>query len=159
MLTVKLITVGTLKEAYWRDAAAEYEKRLGGLCRLESINLKEAKLPNNPSPKEIAKALEEEAQQILAAMPPRSYKIALCVEGKQLSSEAFADKLEQISAQSGTVCLVVGSSFGLSDTVKRACDHRLSISEMTFPHQLLRVMLLEILYRSFQIQKGTQYHK
>lgn len=159
MLTVRLITVGTLKESYWRDAAAEYEKRLSAFCRLESVNLKEARLPSDPSPKEIGRALEEEAQQILAAMPPRSYKIAMCVEGKQQSSEAFAKKLEQISGQSGTVCLVVGSSYGLSDAVKNACDHRLSVSEMTFPHQLLRVMLLEILYRSFQIQKGTQYHK
>ena len=159
MLNVRLITVGSLKEAYWRDAAAEYEKRLGGLCRLEHVNLKEAKLPSEPLPKQVERALEEEADAILAAMPPRAYKIAMCVEGKQTTSEGFAQQLERIASENGTVCLVIGSSYGLSERVKAACEHRMSVSSMTFPHQLLRVMLLEILYRSFQIQRGTRYHK
>ena len=159
MLNIKLISVGTLKEGYWRDAAAEYEKRLSGLCHFESIHLKEAKVPAEPSQKQIDKGLEEEAEQILASMPQRSYKIAMCVEGKQMSSESFAALLEQSATESGTVCLVIGSSYGLSERVKAACDRRLSVSQMTFPHQLLRVMLLEILYRGFQINKGTKYHK
>ena len=159
MLTVKLICVGTQKESYWRDATAEYEKRLGAFCRFETVVLKEARLPSEPTEAEIAKALDEEADTILAAMPTRSYRIAMCVEGKGMSSERFAEKLEEIEQHSGTLCLVIGSSYGLSERVKGACQLRLSVSEMTFPHQLLRVMLLEILYRAFQIRRGSRYHK
>lgn len=148
-----------MKESYWREAAAEYEKRLGTLCRLEIVQLKEERLAENPTEGEIRAALEREAVQILRQMPPRAYRIALCVEGKQLSSEELADRLEQIAEQRGEVCLVIGSSFGLADTVKNACDLRLSVSKLTFPHQMMRVLLLEALYRGFQIQKGTRYHK
>ncbi len=148
-----------MKESYWREAAAEYEKRLGTLCRLEIVQLKEERLAENPTEGEIRAALEREAAQILRQMPPRAYRIALCVEGKQLSSEELAERLEQIAEQRGEVCLVIGSSFGLADTVKEACDLRLSVSKLTFPHQMMRVLLLEALYRGFQIQKGTRYHK
>lgn len=159
MLTVKLITVGTLKESYWRDAVAEYKKRMGAFCRFEEINLKEVKLPDDPSPAQIAAALESEGEQMLAQMSPRAYKIALCVEGKQMSSEALAHKLDEVSAHASEICLVIGSSYGISPTVKAACDHRLSLSELTLPHQLARVVVCEVLYRCMNILRGTKYHK
>ena len=159
MLGLTIITVGTLKESYLRDAAAEYEKRLGAFCRFNSVNLKEEKLPDSPSEGQIETALRKEAERILAQMPKKSYKIAMCVEGKQLSSEELADKLGQISSTHGEVCLVIGSSHGLDPSVKNACDMRLSVSKLTFPHQLMRVILLEAVYRGFNILKGTHYHK
>ena len=159
MLGLTIITVGTLKESYLRDAAAEYEKRLGAFCRLTSVNLKEEKLPDSPSEGQIETALRKEAERILAQMPKKSYKIAMCVEGKQLSSEELADKLGQIGSTHGEVCLVIGSSHGLDPSVKNACDMRLSVSKLTFPHQLMRVILLEAVYRGFNILKGTHYHK
>ncbi|MBQ8213671.1 MAG: 23S rRNA (pseudouridine(1915)-N(3))-methyltransferase RlmH [Clostridia bacterium] len=159
MIQVTVITVGNLKESYWRDAVAEYEKRLCAFCKPTLIQLKEAKVPENPSEGEIRSALADEGQRILAAMPPRSYRIALCVEGKQFSSEELAAKLEGVLSENGNLCLVIGSSHGLSDEVKAACQLRLSVSKLTFPHQMMRVLLLEVLYRAFSIIKGTKYHK
>lgn len=159
MATIKFITVGTLKEKYLSDAVAEYEKRLSGFCKVESINLKEAKLPQEPSQSEIKKALEEEGKVILSHMSERAYKIALCVEGKQFSSEELAEKLERAFSLSNEICFVIGSSHGLCDAVKSAADLRLSVSKLTFPHQLMRVILLESVYRCMNIIKGTKYHK
>ena len=159
MIQVTVITVGGLKEAYWRDAVAEYEKRLSAFCKPNIVQLKEAKLPEDPSEGEIRTALADEGKRILAAMPPRSYRVALCVEGKQFSSEALAKKIESAVNESGSLCLVIGSSHGLCEEVKAACQMRLSVSELTFPHQMMRVLLLEVLYRSFSILKGTRYHK
>ena len=159
MLNVKLITLGTLKEGYLRDAAAEYEKRLGGFCRFEQVQLKEERLSDSPSESEIKNALDRESAKILAEISPRAYVVAMCVEGKQLSSEELADKLDEISARTSEVCFIIGSSFGLSDSVKQRADLRLSVSKLTFPHQLMRVLLLEAIYRGFNIQKGTKYHK
>ena len=159
MLSVKIITVGTLKEAYLRDAVAEYSKRLSAFCKLSIVQLKESKLTDSPSDKEIAAALDSEAKSILAEVSPRSYKIAMCVEGKQMPSEKLAQTLERIAGEASEVCFMIGSSFGLSDKVKSAADMKLSVSELTFPHQLLRVMLLESIYRAFSITAGTKYHK
>ena len=159
MLNVKFITLGTLKEAYLRDAAAEYEKRLGAFCRFELVQLKEERLSDDPSESEIKNALSKESEKILALIPARAYVVAMCVEGKQLTSPELAEKLEEISARTSDVCFIVGSSFGLSDTVKQRADLRLSVSKLTFPHQLMRVILLETVYRAFNIQKGTKYHK
>ena len=159
MLGVKLITVGTLKEEYWRSASAEYQKRLLALCRFEEVQLKEEKLSDRPSEAEIRTALEKESERILAQIPPRAYVIAMCVEGKQLSSEELADKIASVSETHGEVCFIIGSSYGLSERVKSAAHLRLSVSKLTFPHQLMRVLLLEAIYRGFQINKGTQYHK
>lgn len=159
MLNVKFITLGTLKEAYLRDAAAEYEKRLGAFCRFELVQLKEERLSDDPSESEIKNALSKESEKILALIPPRAYVVVMCVEGKQLSSPELADKLEEISSRTSDVCFIIGSSFGLSDTVKQRADLRLSVSKLTFPHQLMRVILLETVYRAFNIQKGTRYHK
>ena len=159
MIGVKIITVGSLKESYLRDATAEYEKRLGGYCKLTQVTLKEAKLPDQPSDGEIRDALRKESDKILAEMPRKAYKIAMCVEGKQMSSEELADKLGKIGETHGELCIVIGSSHGLDDSVKSACDLRLSVSSLTFPHQLMRVILLEAIYRGFNILKGTHYHK
>lgn len=159
MLGVTLIVMGNLKEEYWRAAAAEYEKRLSAYCRLRVVQLKEEKLSEKPSEGEIRQALEREATAILAQIPPKAYRIAMCVEGKQLCSEELADKLGQIAESHGELCLIIGSSFGLSEAVKSAAQMRLSVSRLTLPHQLMRVLLLEALYRGFNIQKGTRYHK
>jgi 23S rRNA (pseudouridine1915-N3)-methyltransferase len=156
---VKFITLGTLKEAYLRDAAAEYEKRLGAFCRFELVQLKEERLSDDPSESEIKNALAKESEKILALIPVRAYVVAMCVGGKQLTSPELAEKLEEISARTSDVCFIIGSSFGLADTVKQRADLRLSVSKLTFPHQLMRVILLETVYRAFNIQKGTRYHK
>ena len=159
MATIKIITVGTLKEDYLKEAAAEYEKRISGFCKVESVNIRESKLPNAPSEGDILRALTEEAKQILAAMPERAYKIAMCVEGKQFSSEELSAKIESAFSVSNEICFVIGSSHGLSDEVKNASNLRLSVSKLTFPHQLMRVILLEGIYRCLNIIKGTKYHK
>ena len=159
MIGVKFITLGTLKEEYLREAAAEYEKRLGAFCKIQIVQLKEERLPDDPSESEIRKALEKEAVKINSEIPPRAYKIAMCVEGKQLSSEELASKLGEISDRYGDVCFIIGSSHGLADSIKSECDMRLSVSKLTFPHQLMRVLLLEAVYRGFNILKGTKYHK
>lgn len=159
MISVKLITVGNLKEGYLREAEAEYIKRLGAFCRFENVSLKEAKVGDDPSQAEIENALEAEAKNILAVLSQRAYKIALCVEGRQYSSEGLAEIIEKSSAEHSEIDLVIGSSHGLSEKVKRACDLRLSVSKLTFPHQLMRIILLEAVYRGFNIIKGTKYHK
>jgi 23S rRNA (pseudouridine1915-N3)-methyltransferase len=159
MLNVRFITLGTLKEAYLRDAAAEYEKRLGAFCKFDMIQLKEERLSDDPSQNEINTALERESEKIFAQIPPRAYVVAMCVEGKELSSLELADKLDEVANRTSDVCFIIGSSFGLSETVKKRADLRLSVSKLTFPHQLMRVLLLEAVYRAFNIQKGTKYHK
>ncbi len=161
MIRINLITVGRLKEAYWRDAAAEYLKRLSADCRAEVIELSESRLPDAPSEKEIQKALADEAKAMEQYIGAKgAFNIAMCIEGRQLTSKALSQKLMQLSVDGiSTVNFIIGSSFGIADEVKRRADMRLSMSEMTFPHQLARIMLLEQIYRAFQIGKGTRYHK
>ena len=159
MATIRFITVGTLKEDYLRAAVSEYEKRLSGFVKVEQVNLKESKLPQNPSESEIKRALDEEAKQILAAMPDKSYKIAMCVEGKQYDSPELARIIENAFLSANELCFIIGSSHGLSDEVKSRADLRLSVSKLTFPHQLMRPLLLEAVYRCMTIIKGTKYHK
>ncbi len=159
MLNIKLISIGNLKEQYLKDAISEYKKRLSAFCAFESTELKEYKLPDNPSQGDIDRALTDEAERIKKAIPQKAYKIALCVEGKQFSSEELAKRIEDISGISGNICLIIGSSHGLSDEIKNTADLKLSVSKLTFPHQLMRVMMLEIIYRALNIIKGTKYHK
>ena len=159
MATIRFISVGTLKEDYLRDAVAEYKKRLSGFCQVEEVNLKESKLPQDPSESEITRALDDEAKQILAAMPDKAYKIAMCVEGKQYDSPELAGIFEKAFLSSNELCFVIGSSHGLSDEVKSRANLRLSVSKLTFPHQLMRVLLIEAVYRCMSITKGTKYHK
>lgn len=159
MLNVKIYVTGTLKEQYYKDAIAEYKKRLNAYCKLDIIEYKEYKLPENPSEKQIEQALIVEGQKILSDISSKAYKIAMCVEGKQLSSEEFADKLDQISTTNGELALIIGSSYGLSNEIKQACDFRMSVSKMTLTHQMLRVWLVEIIYRCLSINNGGKYHK
>lgn len=161
MLNVNLITVGKLKESYLRDACAEYQKRLQAFCKLNIVELNESRLPDLPSEKEIKTALSNEGKAMMSLLSGNScYNITMCIEGKQLSSVKFAEKLEKISVDGkSTVNIVIGSSFGIADEIKAMSDFKLSMSEMTFPHQLARVMLLEQLYRAFQINSGGKYHK
>ena len=159
MRNITVIAMGNLKESYLREAVEEYEKRLSGFCRLELCQLKEARLPDDPSPAQVAAALGEEAERILARIPPKAYTVALCVEGKEFTSEALAAHLDDVGQRTGDLCFVIGSAWGLSEKVKAAADLRLSLSKLTFPHQLFRVLLLEVLYRSLNILRGTKYHR
>ena len=153
-----VITVGSLKEDYLTAAVAEYKKRLAAFARVEEINLKEERLTED-SPVAAEKALTAEGERILARIPEGAYTIALCVEGKMLSSEALAALVGKAKDETGKLCLIIGSSYGLSPAVKAKADFRLSLSPMTFPHQLMRVILAEALYRSFTILAGKTYHK
>ena len=159
MTHLTIISVGTLKEDYLKDAVSEYKKRLSQYAKVEEINIKEEAIKNEDSASEIARALDVEANKILSAMPKDSYKIALCVEGKQFDSPALARIISEATDATGKISLVIGSSHGLSEKVKSECKLRLSVSKMTFPHQLMRVILLEALYRSFTIIGGKKYHK
>ena len=159
MIHLTLISVGTLKEDYLKDAVSEYKKRLSQFARVDEINIKEVPIKNEDSEAEIAKALDAESEKIIAAMPDDSYKIALCVEGKQFDSLSLAQIIQNASDKSGKISLVIGSSHGLSEKVKSICALRISVSKMTFPHQLMRVILMEALYRSFTIIAGKKYHK
>lgn len=154
-----IITVGTLKEDYLKDAVTEYKKRLSQYARVEEINIKEERIADEDSKAEVARALALEGERIIAAMPKDAAKIALCVEGKQYDSPALAALIGKMSDERGKIALVIGSSHGLSEEVKRECSVRLSVSALTFPHQLMRVVLFEALYRSFTILAGKKYHK
>ena len=159
MLTIQLICMGKLKESYWREACAEYAKRLSAFCRFSILELPESRLPDAPSPAQIEAALRDEGEKILAAAG-NAPLLTLCIEGKPLSSEQLAEKLNAMAVNGASrICFVIGSSFGLSDAVKRAAAFRLSMSSMTFPHQLARVMLCEQAYRAFQILNHGKYHK
>ncbi len=160
MIKVHIVYVGTIKEKYITDAVKEYEKRLSAYCTLDNIFIKDEKLPDKPSASEISAAVEKEGEKILAALPQRAYNIALCVEGGQLTSEEFSQKLSSCATEGfSELCFIIGGSDGLSQKVKKACRLRLSFSKMTFPHQLMRVILLEQLYRAFNIAAGGKYHK
>ena len=160
MLSVHLICVGKLKEKFYLAACAEYQKRLGASCKLELTELSEERLPQNPSPAQIAAGIEAEGKEIAAKIPAGSYVIPLCIEGRQLSSEEFSRTLERVAVEGrSSVALLIGGSYGLWEELKQRGDLRLSISRMTFPHQLARVMLLEQLYRAMTISKGQKYHK
>ena len=159
MATVTLITVGTLKEAYLRDAVSEYKKRLSQYARVEEIELKEERIQNEDNRAEIDAALSREADKILSAIPKDSMKIALCVEGKQYSSEELAAMVSEGIDNSGKITFIIGSSYGLDNRVKRECDIKLSFSRLTFPHQLMKVVLVEAIYRSFTIIHKKRYHK
>lgn len=160
MINIKIICIGKLKEDYLRMACAEYEKRLGAFCKLKVIELVPSRLPDNPNDAQIEAALNDESERILAAISPNEAIFALCIEGKELSSEIFSKEIEKCAVSGfGSLCFVIGGSHGLSPTVKSKARYRLSMSPMTFPHQLARVMLLEQIYRAFMISSGGKYHK
>ena len=159
MAQITIISVGTLKEDYLKDAVSEYKKRLSQYARVEEINIKEEVIHNEDDAGEITRALSIEGDKILSALPRDARKIALCVEGKQYDSPELSRLIGEACDERGKIALVIGSSHGLSDKVKSACDARISFSKMTFPHQLMRVILYEALYRSFTILAGKRYHK
>lgn len=160
MLSVNIICVGKLKEKYLTDAIKEYSTRLSAFCKFSIVELSEYTLPEKASKSQIDKALEEEGKEIIKKLSKNSLVVPMCIEGKLLSSEELSGAIAD-AAVSGksAVDFIIGSSFGLSDEVKKKGDIRLSMSRMTFPHQLARVMLSEQIYRAFQISSGGKYHK
>lgn len=159
MLNVNIICVGRLKESYLRGAIEEYSKRMKPLCKLNIIELPEERVGENPSAAEIRKTIDTESGRILQKLSKSDYVVAMCIEGRNLSSEELSQKIEEIQQIAGTVDFIIGGSWGLSDALKARADFKLSMGKMTFPHQLFRVMLLEQIYRAFQISRGTKYHK
>lgn len=159
MMQVTLICVGDFKESYWQDACREYEKRLAAYCQWNAVVLKEERITDENNPQKIQQALLSEGAKILSHIPDGAFRIALCVEGKTMDSVTLAKTLEQARDTSGKIALIIGSSHGLHDTVKRSCHLKLSVSALTLPHQLCRVLLMETVYRSFTILAGKSYHK
>ena len=160
MFEITLIAMGKLKEKFYLSAAAEYEKRLSGYCQFRLVELPEHRLPDNPSQAEIAAGLEKEAEMIFQKVPKGAWLCIFTPEGKELSSEGFAEKLKDVKLSGkGSACFLIGSSFGISPRVKAKADFRLSMGPMTFPHHLARIMVLEQLYRAEAIQAESKYHK
>lgn len=160
MFEITLITMGKLKEKFYISAAQEYAKRLSGYCRFTLLELPEYRLPENPSQAEITMGLEKEADDILARIPKGSWFCVFTPEGKELGSEAFAEKIASVKLSGkSSACFLIGSSFGMAPRVKEKADFRLSMGPMTFPHHLARIMVLEQLYRAEAIQAGSRYHK
>lgn len=160
MQSVTIICEGKLKEKYLRDACAEYIKRLSAYCKLNIVELNPHRISENPFAAEIDVALEAEAKEILSKIPNSAKVYAMCIEGKQMPSEKLAAEISDCAVRGfNNIVFIIGGSHGLSEAVKKRADVRLSMSEMTFPHQLARVMLLEQIYRAYQISNGGKYHK
>ena len=159
-MNIQIICIGKLKEKYWTDAIAEYSKRLSRYCTLEIIELKEARLPDKASPADEEDVKLEEGRSILKAIKDGTYVITLEILGKQLTSPELADKIQTLSIEGkSNVAFIIGGSLGLSAEVSKRADYKLSFSRMTFPHQMMRVILLEQVYRGFKIIKNEAYHK
>ena len=159
-MNISIICVGRLKERYWEDACREYSKRLNGICSFNIIETDEERISDSPHSADIRKTLEKEGKRLLAAVPKGAAIIAMCIEGRQKSSEELAEQIEELALSGvSSIAFIIGGSWGLSEEVKNKARLKLSMSEMTFPHQLARVMLCEQIYRSFQINSGTRYHK
>lgn len=160
MFSITLITVGKLKEKFYLSAASEYEKRLKGYCQFQLLELPETRLPEDPSSAQIQAGLEKEAELIISKIPKGAWFCVFTPEGKLLSSEQLAQKLQDIKLSGkSNVCFLIGSSFGMAQRIKDLADYRLSMSPMTFPHHLARIMVMEQLYRAEAIQAGSKYHK
>ena len=162
MREIHIICVGKLKEKFYQDACAEYMKRLGGYCRLTVTEIPETKLPKDPFQAQIDDALAKEAQKIRDKLPPRAYMAALCIEGRLYSSRDMAGLVVDTGAWvslTPRLCFLIGGAYGLDERLKAEAQVRLSMSPMTFPHHLARVMLLEQIYRAFKIRQGSAYHK
>lgn len=160
MLNVMIICVGKLKENYWRDACAEYSKRLRTFCNFSIVEVDEERIADNPSPSQIQTTITQEGKRIISKIPHNAKIISMCIEGKQKSSEKLAKEISDIAVNGySNIAFIIGGSWGISDEVKSMSHVRLSMSEMTFPHQLARVMLCEQIYRAFQINSNGKYHK
>lgn len=158
MMNVNIIALGKIKEEWFREACAEYQKRLSAFAKVTVREPEPEALPQNPSKAQIDKALEREAQLIQSCIKG-GFNIAMCIEGKELSSVQLAEKIGNIANVNSTVNFIIGSSFGLDENFKKSCDFRMSMSPMTFPHTLARVMLMEQIYRAFSINNNSKYHK
>ena len=159
-MNINIIAVGKLKEQYWRDAAAEYVKRLGAYCSPDIVEIRESRLPANASAADEDAVKRAEGEDILRQLDKSDYVITLEIKGKSLSSEQLADKVARLSLEGkSNIAFVIGGSLGLSPEVSRRADFRLSFSPMTFPHQMMRVILLEQIYRACKINRGETYHK
>lgn len=159
-MNINIIAMGKIKESWYREACAEYAKRLGAFAQVRVSEPQPVDLPQDPSAALIERALSQEAERIRAQIKPASFTVAMCIEGKELSSEALAAKLGELGTRGiSAVNFVVGSSFGLDESFKKSADLRLSMSPMTFPHSLARVMLFEQVYRAFSILANSKYHK
>lgn len=160
MLNVTILAVGKLKETYWKDACGEYAKRLKAFCRFSIEEIPEYRLPDDPSPAQVQAGLEKEGEAMLARIPAGALAIALCIEGKEMDSLELSRRIQKAAVEGKSeVVFLVGGSFGLWEKVKERAGLRLSMSPMTFPHQLARVMLCEQIYRAFAIASNTKYHK
>ena len=160
VMNIKVICIGKLKEKYWVDAIAEYSKRLTSYCNLEIVELKESRLRQNAGSAEEEEVKVNEGREILEKIAASDYVITLEIKGKRLSSEQLAEKIADLAlCGRADVDFIIGGSLGLSADVSRRADFKLSFSDMTFPHQMMRVILLEQIYRAFKIQRGEQYHK
>jgi 23S rRNA (pseudouridine1915-N3)-methyltransferase len=160
MFDITLLCMGKLKEKFYLSAAEEYTKRLKGYCNFHLLELPEFRLPEDPSPAEIAAGLDKEAELIFSKIPKGAWLCIFTPEGKILSSEEFAGKLKEVKNMGkSSACFLIGSSFGISQKVKDKADFKLSMGKMTFPHHLARIMVLEQIYRAEAIQAGSKYHK
>lgn len=159
MLKIKLLTVGNLKEQYWREAANEYQKRLQRYVQLEMLSIKEERLKDDPSAAEIEQALMKEGQQLMKQLRPTDYVVSLAIQGKEFSSETFAQKFAHWEQSGKRIVFIIGSSYGLAQTIIERSDLQVSFSKMTFPHQMMRIIFLEQLYRSYKILHAETYHK
>ena len=159
-MNIRILCVGKLSDRFYTDAANEYIKRLSGYCTLEIIELREQRLPSTPSAAQIGLAFDKERAAIMEKIPDGAYTVALCIEGREMDSGRLAGLLSSCASRGvSRMCFVIGGSFGLSEDMKKAADVNLSLSQMTFPHSLARVMLLEQLYRAYKINEGGRYHK
>ena len=159
-MNITVVCIGKLKEKYWTEAVAEYEKRLGRFCNFQIEELKETRISDNPSLAEEAIVIQEEGKTILKHIPKEAYVITLEIKGKQLSSEGLAEKISELALMGkSSIVLVIGGSLGLAKEVSDRADFKLSFSPMTFPHQMMRVILLEQIYRAFKINRNETYHK
>lgn len=158
-MNVSIICVGRIKEKFYTDAVREYAKRMSRFADFEIIEVPDERIPPNASEKEIEQLKSREGSKILARLKPQSFVISLCIEGKTLDSIELADTIRSACRHTGRIVFIIGGSCGLSDEVKQRSDLRLSFGRMTLPHQLMRVVLSEQIYRSFMINSGAAYHK
>ena len=154
-----ILCVGKLREKCWQDAAAEYQKRISRFGKLEIVEVNDLPEPQNASPAQQAQVMEKEGESLLSRLKPGDHVIALCIDGPQLTSERFAKSLQAAEMRGGRQVFVIGGSLGLSQAVIQRADEKLSLSQMTFPHQLARVLLMEQIYRGCKINAGERYHK
>ncbi len=161
MIRINIICIGKIKEKYFSDAIAEYSKRLTAFCKFSVIELAEEKIRNNtPNESQISEVIEAEGKRIIQKINPSDYVVAMCIEGKLMSSEELSKTIDNASIiGKSTIDFVIGGSYGLSDRVKSRADLRLSMSRMTFPHQMARMILCEQIYRAFEISSNGKYHK